>query len=78
MFADETLTAGQKFPAFGSQFPVPFEVVWVCPVRPVFKIREAGPDYTQIERVVRFSVFLHAARVWKLHLTPGKGIGRVA
>ena len=76
MFTNEMLTAGQKFPAFGSRFPFPFEVVIVNPVKPEFTIAETWPDYTKHQRVVRFSVFLHSARVWKLNLTTGKGFSR--
>ena len=77
MFADQMLSAGQKFSPLGSKFPFPFEVVRVNPVLPQFTIRETYPDYTKVERIVRFSVFAHMARVYGLVFAPGLGFRRV-
>ena len=57
--------------SMGSQFPVPFTIIGICPVRPIMKIREniAGTDYM---RAVKFSVFKHAARVHGVRIVGAK------
>jgi hypothetical protein len=63
---EDVLTPGQKFQPIGSRFPFPFTVVRINPVKPEFTISETLPDYTKIERIVRFSVFMHSAKVWNV------------
>ena len=60
--ASQTIEAGKSFPSIGSQFPFPFEVVIVNPVKPEFTIRERI-GYETVTRVAKVSVFVHAVTV---------------
>lgn len=57
-----SVKAGDQFKPLGSKFPVPFMVVRVNPVKPVFTLRERIGE-AWFERTARLSVLAHMLRV---------------